>query len=95
MSCSWYYSVAIFSIEDDNIIYHLEFFFPNKLNLKPDIEEYFIYDENGRIIDNSERPYYFVSVCGAENANTNIGFDFDPETLTISAMDDADTSEAE
>ena len=93
MSCSWYYYIAIISIKDGAITYHPEFF-PEELNFKPGTEEYFIYDESGEIIDNSERPRYFMSVCGTENANTNIGFDFDPETLTIKVRDDADWTES-
>jgi hypothetical protein len=93
MSCSWYYYIAIISIKDGAITYHPEFF-PEELNFKPGTEEYFIYDESGKIIDNSERPSYFMSVCGTENANTNVGFDFDPETLTIKVRDDADWTES-
>lgn len=94
MSCSWYYSVAIFSIEDGNVVYHPEFY-PKELNFKSrGTEEYFIYDENGEIIDNSERPSYFVTVCGTENANSNVDVDFDPKTLTLKIKDDADTTES-
>ena len=93
MSCSWYYYIAIISIKDGAITYHPEFF-PEELNFKPGTEEYFIYDESGEIIDNSERPSYFMGVCGTENANTNVGFDFAPETLTIKVRDDADWTES-
>lgn len=93
MSCSWYYYIAIISINDGKITYHPEFF-PSEFDFKPGIEEYFIYDETGKIIGNDERPSYFMRVCGTENCNTNVGFDFDPKTLTIKVKDDADTSES-
>ena len=93
MSCSWYYYIAVISIEDGAIRYHPEFF-PAEFDFKPGLEEYFIYDENGEIIDNKERPCYFMRVCGTENANTNVGFTFDPDTLTITILDDADTTES-
>ena len=51
-----------------------------------------LYDENGEIIDHSERTSYFVTVCGTENANSNV--DFDPKTLTLKIKDDADTTES-
>lgn len=93
MSCSWYYYIAVISIEDGAIRYHPEFF-PAEFDFKLGLEEYFIYDENGEIIDNKERPCYFMRVCGTENANTNVGFTFDPDTLTITVLDDADTTES-
>ena len=93
MSCSWYYSIAVISIRDGAIRYHPEFF-PAEFDFKPGLEEYFIYDENGEITDNTERPCYFMSVCGTENANTNVGFTFDTDTLTITVLDDADTTES-
>jgi hypothetical protein len=93
MSCSWYYYIAVISIKDGAIRYHPEFF-PAEFDFKPGLEEYFIYDENGEIIDNKERPCYFMRVCGTENANTNVGFTFDPDTLTITVLDDADTTES-
>ena len=93
MSCSWYYYIAVISIRDGAIRYHPEFF-PAEFDFKPGLEEYFIYDENGEIIDNKERPCYFMRVCGTENTNTNVGFTFDPDTLTITVLDDADTTES-
>lgn len=53
-----------------------------------------LYDENGEIIDHSERTSYFVTVCGTENANSNVDVDFDPKTLTLKIKDDADTTES-
>ena len=93
MSCSWYYYVAVISIKDGVITFHPEFF-PQELNFEPGIEEYFIYDESGNIVDDDERPSYFICVCGTENGNPNVGFDFDPETLILKVRDDADTTES-
>lgn len=93
MSCSWYYYIAVISINDGVITYHPEFF-PAEFDFKPGIEEYFVYDDNGTIIDNTERSCYFMRVCGTENANTNVGFDFNPTTLTMTVLDDADTTES-
>ena len=93
MSCSWYYYVAVISIKDGVITFHPEFF-PQELNFEPGIEEYFVYDESGNIVDDAERPSYFICVCGTETGNQNVGFDFDPETLTVKVKDDADWTES-
>ena len=93
MSCSWYYYVAVISIKDGVITFHPEFF-PQELNFEPGIEEYFIYDGSGNIVDDDERPSYFICVCGTETGNPNVGFDFDPETLTFNVRDDADWTES-
>lgn len=92
-SSIWSYYVAVISIEDGKIVYHPEFF-PPEFNFKPGTEEYFIYDENGDIIDNSERPSYFMYVCGTQTCNTNVDCDFDPKTLTVKVKDDADWTES-
>lgn len=85
------YYVAIISIKDGVITYHPEFF-PAEFDFKPGIEEYFIYDDNGEIIDNTERPCYFAYVCGTQNANNNVDFTFDPNTLTLTVLDETDCS---
>ncbi|MBR5133165.1 MAG: hypothetical protein IKV29_03585 [Alistipes sp.] len=91
MSSSWYYSIAVVSIEDGEITYHPEFL-PKTFGFVPSVEEYFTYDESGQIDGQEERPGYFMNVCGTENANVNVDFDFDPKTLTVTVWDDADTT---
>ena len=52
------------------------------------------YEESGKIVDNAERPSYFICVWGTETGNPNVGFDFDTETLTFNVRDDADWTES-
>ncbi len=92
MSCCWDYYVTVISINNGSITYHPEFF-PSEFDFEPGVEEYFVYNDEGEIIDNEERLCYFMRVCGTENCNTNVDFKFDPQTLTITVWDDADTTE--
>jgi hypothetical protein len=59
-----------------------------------DTEEYYIYDAKGDFIDQAERECWYIRVCGTQNCNTNVNFDFDPKTLTVSVKDDADWTES-
>lgn len=89
----WRYYISVVSIKDGVITYHPEFL-PVEPEFQPGKEEYFIYDENGEIIDQAERPCYFLKVCGTDTANNNVGLMFDAETLTIHVKDDADWTES-
>ncbi len=92
-TASWRYYISVVSIKDGVITYHPEFL-PVEPEFQPSKEEYFIYDENGEIIDQAERPCYFLYVCGTDTANNNVGLTFDAETLTIHVKDDADLTES-
>jgi hypothetical protein len=85
-SCSWSYYCAIITIEDGVITHHPEFF-PEELNFKPEVEEYFIYDDKGKIVDNDERPCYFFLQCLTDYGN-KVSLDFDPVTLTVTVEDE-------
>lgn len=86
-SCCWFYSCSIITIEDGVIVHHPEFF-PEELDFKPSIEEYFIYDENGEIVSNDERPGYFLTLCGTQYGNQEVALDFDPETYKVTVYDE-------
>ena len=86
-SCCWFYSCSIITIEDGVIVHHPEFF-PKELDFKPSVEEYFIYDENGEIVSNDERPGYFFTQCGTQYGNQEVALDFDPETLVVTVHDE-------
>ena len=89
MSCCWDYYLEIISIDNGEIKYHTEFFSKDHGYIY-DSEEYYIYDDKGEIVGQAERPTYYIVVCGTQTTNCNVGFDFDPTTLTVKVKDDGD-----
>ena len=92
MSHSYY--LAVITIDDGVVNYHTELY-PKEINFEPEMERYEAYDENGEFVPGGDdRPCYFFRACGTERQNPNVGVEFDPETLTITALDCADTAES-
>jgi hypothetical protein len=92
MSHSYY--LAVITIDDGVVNYHTELY-PKEINFEPEMERYEAYDENGELVPGGDdRPCYFFRACGTERQNQNVGVEFDPETLTITALDCADTVES-
>ena len=92
MSHSYY--LAVITIDDGVVNYHTELY-PKEINFEPEMERYEAYDENGEPVPGGDdRPCYFFRACGTERQNQNVGVEFDPETLTITALDCADTAES-
>jgi hypothetical protein len=90
---AWTYYLDIITIEDDKIVTCTDFF-NNEHGDIIDTDEFFVYDENGKFLDEVWFPTYYIKVCGTQTGNNNVGFDFDPETLTVSVKDDADWTES-
>lgn len=93
MSSLWDYYLEIITFENDKIRTCTNFFCYKHGNIC-DTEEFYVYDSDGKIIDNDTRPAYYIRVCGTQNSNTNVGFDFDPKTLTVKVKDDGDTTDS-
>lgn len=94
-SMSWSYWIAVITIDDGVINYHTELY-PKEINFEPVMERYDAYDENGKPIPGGEdRPCYFFRACGTERFNKNVGVEFNPKTLTITALDCADSAESQ
>lgn len=94
-SVSWSYRIAVITIDDGAVNYHTELY-PKEINFEPEMERYEAYDDNGEPIPGGDdRPCYFFKACGTDRSNKNVGVEFDPETLTITAWDCADTAESQ
>lgn len=89
----WDYYLEVITINNGSVQVCKQFF--DKANGHiDDTEEYYIYDAKGDFIDQAERECWYIRVCGTQNCNTNVNFDFDPKTLTVSVKDDADWTES-
>ena len=90
---AWTYYLDIITIEDDKIVTCTDFF-NNEHGDIIDTDEFFVYDENGKFLDEVWFPTYYIAVCGTQTGNNNVDFDFDPKTLTVKVKDDADWTES-
>lgn len=89
----WNYFLEVITINNGSV-QSCEHFFDAINGRIWDSEECYIYDENGDFVEAVEKECWYITVCGTQNCNTNVGFDFDPETLTVKVKDDADWTES-
>lgn len=84
----WTFALEIITIHD-GVVYPVGNFFPEDADVITR-ESYNLYDEDGEYIESISSSALYMDVCNTVYADSEVNFDFDPETLTLTIADEVE-----